>query len=109
VRRRRPERTARLASPELDNEQGIEEGNPMRKFVLKAALAASLAVSATGLGVGAAPASAAVINSQGCLEWNSTDGCVVRQYCSLDTTARYWSCISWDTRTKTGVSQNGVY
>ena len=79
----------------------------MKKLVLKIVVASSLAASA--LGIGAGPASAATIRQDGCVEWNSTQGCVVRQYCSIDTVDRTWSCVTFDTRTKMLIGETGVY
>ena len=61
------------------------------------------------LGVGAHPAVALTQRSSGCVEWNSTQGCVVTQSCSVDTDAHTWSCLTWDTRTHTLTGQSGAY
>ena len=78
----------------------------MKKLILKVVLVASLAASA--IGVGAGPASAST-RQEGCVEWNSTQGCVVRQYCSIDTADCTWSCLTFDTRTKMLVGESGTY
>ena len=61
------------------------------------------------LGVGAVPAHAWTQRSSGCVEWNSTQGCVVTQSCSVDTDAQTWSCLTWDTRTHTLTGTSGAY
>ncbi len=55
----------------------------MKKLVLKSMLVVSLAASAIGIGAG--NASAETMTQGGCVEWNATGGCVVRQVCSLNT------------------------
>lgn len=78
-----------------------------KKRVRRFVAAGSLAVAALGVGVG--PASALIQRSSGCVEWNSTDGCVVTQSCSVDTDTRRWSCLSWDTRTQTLTGSGGAF
>lgn len=75
----------------------------MRRFVV----AGSLAVA--GLGIGVGPASALIQNSSGCVEWNSAQGCVVTQSCSLNSDTRRWSCLTWDTRSHTLTGTGGAY
>ena len=75
----------------------------VRRFVAAGALAVA------GLGIGVGPASALVQRSEGCVEWNSTDGCVVTQSCSVNTDTRRWACLSWDTRTQTLTGTGGTY
>lgn len=75
----------------------------VRRFVAGGALA----VAALGVGVG--PASALIQRSEGCVEWNSTQGCVVTQSCSVDSDARRWNCMTWDTRTHTLTGSGGAY
>lgn len=70
-------------------------------------VAASLAVGVVGIDVG--PASAWIQRSTGCVEWNADQGCVVTQSCSVDSDARRWSCLSWDTRTQTLTGTGGTY
>lgn len=67
----------------------------------------SLAAAALGIGVG--PASALIQRSSGCVEWNSTQGCVVTQSCTVDSDNRTWSCTTWDSRTHTLTGSGGVY
>ena len=75
----------------------------VRRFVVAGALAVA------GLGIGVGPASALIQRSEGCLEWNSTQGCVVTQSCSVDSDTRRWSCLTWDTRSHTLVGTGGAY
>lgn len=79
----------------------------MKKLVLKVVVAGSLVASALGIGVG--PASATIIHQDGCVEWNNTQGCVVRQYCDVDTVNHSWSCLRYDTRTHMLSGETGVY
>lgn len=78
----------------------------MNKLLLKVVLAGSLAAGSIGIGAGAA---SAATTQTGCVEWNSTQGCVVKQYCSVDTTDRTWSCLYYDTRTNTLTGETGAY
>ena len=71
----------------------------IKRWAVRVVLVASLAAGAVGVAAG--PASATT-RSTGCVEWNSTDGCVVKQWCSIDTGNRTWSCLTFDTRTMLG-------
>jgi hypothetical protein len=79
----------------------------MKKLVLKSVIVASLAASAVGFGAGSA--SAETMTQEGCTEWNSTDGCVVRQFCTLNTDTRSYTCVWYDTRTGTMKVGGGTY
>ncbi len=79
----------------------------MKKRVRQLVVAGSLAL--TTLGVGVAPASAWTQRSSGCVEWNSADGCVVTQSCSVDTDSHRWSCLTWDTRSHTLTGTSGTF
>lgn len=79
----------------------------MKKRVRQFVVAGSLTVAA--LGIGAGPASALIQRSSGCVEWNSTQGCVVTQSCSVDSDNRSWSCLTWDSRTHTLTGTSGTY
>ncbi len=79
----------------------------MRKLVVSAVVAGSLAASAIGIGAGSA--SAETMTQEGCTEWNSSDGCVVQQYCTLNTDTRTWTCVWYDTRTGTMRVAQGTY
>jgi hypothetical protein len=79
----------------------------MGKRVRRVVVAGSIAMAAFGIGVG--PASALIQRSSGCVEWNSTQGCVVTQSCSVDSDNRSWSCLTWDTRTHTLTGSGGTY
>jgi len=79
----------------------------LKRRARRLVVAGSLAVAAFGVGVG--PASALIQRSSGCVEWNSTDGCVVTQSCSVDSDSRTWSCMTWDSRTHTLTGSGGTY
>lgn len=79
----------------------------MKKRVRQIVVGSSLAAAALGIGVG--PASALIQRSSGCVEWNSTQGCVVTQSCSVDSDSRTWNCLSWDTRTHMLTGSGGAY
>jgi hypothetical protein len=85
-----------------------EEGKEMRKRARRVVVAGSLAAAAT-LGIGVGPASALTQRSSGCVEWNSTQGCVVTQSCSVNSDTRRWACLTWDTRSHTLVGTGGTY
>ena len=78
-----------------------------KKRVRRLVAAAALAVG--GLGIAAGPASALIQRSEGCVEWNSTQGCVVTQSCSVDSDTRRWACLTWDTRSHTLTGTGGTY
>lgn len=84
-----------------------QQSKGMKKRVRQFVVAGSVAVAAFGIGVG--PASALIQRSSGCVEWNSTQGCVVTQSCSVDSDNRSWSCLTWDTRTQTLTGSGGTY
>jgi hypothetical protein len=87
---------------------GRRQGNKgMKKRARQFVVAGSLAAAAFGIGVG--PASALIQRSSGCVEWNSAQGCVVTQSCSVDSDSRSWSCLTWDTRTHTLTGTSGSY
>lgn len=87
---------------------GLEgKSSGMKRRVRRLAVAGSLV--AVTLGVGVAPASALIQRSEGCVEWNSSQGCVVTQSCSVDSDTRRWSCLTWDTRSHTLVGTGGSY
>lgn len=65
--------------------------NPRRTGLVIAILAATAAVFP---GV----SKAEIQSQEGCVEWNSQSGCIVRQYCTLNTKTKYWACIYWDSR-----------
>jgi len=75
--------------------------------VRKVLVAGSLAVAVVGIQAG--PASALIQRSSGCVEWNSAQGCVVTQSCSVDTDTRHWSCLTWDTRSHTLTGTGGTF
>ncbi len=79
----------------------------MKKLVLRLVIGGTLAASS--IGIGAASASAEIVSEEGCTEWNSSDGCVVQQVCSLNTDARTWTCVWYDTRTGTMKAASGSY
>jgi hypothetical protein len=79
----------------------------MKKLVLKSMLVVSLAASAIGIGAG--NASAETMTQEGCVEWNATGGCVVRQVCSLNTNTRTWHCVTYDTRDGSMTADGGSY
>jgi hypothetical protein len=79
----------------------------MMKRMRRVVVAGSMAVAV--LGIGAGPASALIQRSSGCVEWNRTQGCVVTQSCSVDTDSRSWSCLTWDTRSRTLTGTGGAY
>jgi hypothetical protein len=81
--------------------------NGMKRRVRQILVAGSISMAAFGIGVG--PASALIQRSSGCVEWNSSQGCVVTQSCSVDSDTRSWSCLSWDTRTHTLTGSGGAY
>ena len=66
-------------------------------------------IAAATIGIGAGPASALIQRSSGCVEWNSAQGCVVTQSCSVDSDNRSWSCLTWDTRSHTLTGSGGSY
>lgn len=90
-----------MATGAQHNSKGM--GTRIRRVVV----AGSIAMAAFGIGVG--PASALIQRSSGCVEWNSTQGCVVTQSCSVDSDNRTWSCLAWDTRTHTLTGSGGTY
>ena len=79
----------------------------MKKRAHRLLVAGSVAVAA--LGIHAGPASALIQRSSGCVEWNSAQGCVVTQSCSVDTDTHRWSCLTWDTRTHTLTGTSGAF
>ena len=79
----------------------------MKKVFLKSMLVVSLAASAIGIGAG--NASAGTMTEEGCVEWNATGGCVVRQVCSLNTNTRTWHCVTYDTRDGSMTAAGGSY
>jgi hypothetical protein len=79
----------------------------MKRLVLRLMIGGSLAASAIGIGAGVA--SAEKISEDGCIQWDSTRGCVVYQYCTLDTDARTWTCMTYDTRVNKVESESGAY
>ncbi len=79
----------------------------MKKLAVRSVIAASLALGAVGIGAG--NASAETMSQEGCTEWNSSDGCVVQQYCTLNTDARSWTCVWYDTRTGSMKAATGTY
>jgi hypothetical protein len=84
-----------------------QEGKGISRRARQIVVAGSLVGAAFGIGVG--PASALIQRSSGCVEWNSTQGCVVTQSCSVDSDSRSWSCLSWDTRSHTLTGTSGSY
>lgn len=52
---------------------------------------------------------AEIQSQEGCVEWNAQTGCVVRQYCTLNTKSRYWACIYWDSRDGSAEVAEGFY
>ncbi len=78
-----------------------------KKLLTRAMIVGSLAVSAVGIGAGSA--SAETVTQEGCTEWNSADGCVVQQVCTLNTDNRTWACVWYDTRTGTMRADTGNY
>jgi len=106
-----PSRMRRLAEPSRKDaamtSRTKQESKSMKRRVRRIVVGGSMAVAAFGIGVG--PASAYIQRSSGCVEWNSTDGCVVTQSCSVDSDSRRWSCLTWDTRTQTLTGTGGTY
>ena len=84
-----------------------QQSKATKKRVRRIVAAGALAVA--GLGIGVGPASALIQRSSGCVEWNSTQGCVVTQSCSVDSDTRRWSCLTWDTRSQTLTGSGGAY
>ena len=85
------------------NAQGKGSSGRARRLLVAGSLVAA------ALGVGAGPASALEQYSSGCVEWNSSDGCVVTQTCRVNTETRKWACMTWDTRTSTLTGTGGSF
>lgn len=85
----------------------IQQRRGSMQRVRRLIVGGSIAAAAFGIGVG--PASALIQQSSGCVEWNSTDGCVVTQSCSVNSDTRRWNCLTWDTRTHTLTGSGGAY
>lgn len=52
---------------------------------------------------------AEIQTQEGCVEWNAQQGCIVQQYCSLNTKTRFWACVYWDSRDGSVGMEQGYY
>ncbi|GAC1362577.1 MAG: hypothetical protein NVSMB32_03090 [Actinomycetota bacterium] len=72
----------------------------MKRLVLRGVILVSTVASIAG--VGTASAGSRTIDSNGCVDWSASQGCIARQSCSVDPVARTWYCINWATLDVTG-------
>lgn len=69
------------------------------------AVAALALAGLTGPGV----SNAEIQTQEGCVNWNAEQGCIVEQYCSLNTKTRFWACVYWDSRDGSVEVEQGYY